>query len=874
MILPVPLQGGNLNGYAIDVHNNVWASSRKGLLYILPEGKKKWKPFKKQLGLQEYSLRYLQLHRGPEDKMWLMADSLLIVVNQGLKVDQKMQISSRNLHLAFLGEHIITTSNSLNSVRTITVYNRQQKTQIKLIDKAQIPVKGKQDFRYSNDHKGNLWILTNSGALAFNGQLQKINDGHIFLEGEFISQVVQDREGNYWFSTIGNGLFMMPNRDAIHYNRDNSLLTTSNIYCFAPDDQGNIFIGGNSNQVYFFDSKKQQLSTRYQLPESDIECMFLDNQQQALYIENSHLRFYDVKTDQYLGGFWAGSTPKDICLYQDKYLVVAAGHGGTLLPRADDSLSYPLPQVYHKNFKKVGMRINLRGQRSRTAHAETSGKRFWIGYISGLFYYEKGNEFELKTPEGASIIAVDIQEDTQGRLWVGTLRQGVFAIKDLKIVQHLNTQTGLVSNTCRVVVQQAGELYLGTDKGLQIYDLQSQTSRVFNQEDGLPSNEIKALHLYQDKIYLGTPAGFTVLNKAFSTINDHPPLIYITGLKIKEVAQPLAPRYRLAYNQNNLTINFTGIAMRSAGRFRYKYRMRGLDSSWTYNSSASNFARYASLPSGQYTFEVKAVNEDGVESEQVAQVKLNIAYPIWEKWWFILLSSLLIIGIFLLILFNRVRSVRRKNKLENALGKATLDTLKLQMNPHFIFNAMSAVQHYMTTNDSKMAGNYLARFAQLMRSVLENSRSEYIDLAEEITMLEGYLTLQRLRFQDSFAFTIKVDEQLDPDEIAVPPMFAQPFIENAIEHGVSQIKSGGRIEISFALENEMVLLQIKDNGVGLEKARQNKQNTYKKHKSMATDITRQRIALYQKSLKKNIRFEIDSQEGGTIVRFWLPFEQL
>ncbi|MEM9340423.1 MAG: tetratricopeptide repeat protein, partial [Bacteroidota bacterium] len=192
--------------------------------------------------------------------------------------------------------------------------------------------------------------------------------------------------------------------------------------------------------------------------------------------------------------------------------------------------------------------------------------------------------------------------------------------------------------------------------------------------------------------------------------------------------------------------------------------------------------------------------------------------------------------------------------------------LRTQMNPHFIFNAIAAIQDYMVQGEGKQAATYLSKFSKLIRQVLDNSRTEFISLDQELNMLENYLYLQNLRRDIPFTFNIVVDDALDPEEVAIPPMFAQPFIENAIEHGLASV-ADARVEIQFSKSDDYLSLIIEDNGVGYGKT----EVKVKGHTSHATRITEERIALYRKATKKEITFTIERLTNVTQVAFQLPF---
>ncbi len=214
---------------------------------------------------------------------------------------------------------------------------------------------------------------------------------------------------------------------------------------------------------------------------------------------------------------------------------------------------------------------------------------------------------------------------------------------------------------------------------------------------------------------------------------------------------------------------------------------------------------------------------------------------------------------------------RKVEKEKNLAQESRNQLLRSQLNPHFLFNALSSIQMFLISKGQGLqALEYLSKFAKLMRRILENSRENYVSLEDEITTLRHYLDLQKIRFDNKFHYQIEVDTDSSPSEILIPPMFAQPFIENSLEHGISD-KVDGRIEISFLESNGFLKFRVEDNGVGITRSTKLKEE--KGHKSLATIITQDRIELLKKQLKRNIRFSVsDRQENGHVTGTQVLFE--
>lgn len=224
----------------------------------------------------------------------------------------------------------------------------------------------------------------------------------------------------------------------------------------------------------------------------------------------------------------------------------------------------------------------------------------------------------------------------------------------------------------------------------------------------------------------------------------------------------------------------------------------------------------------------------------------------------------------------------RQNKMKNEHKTVLLEQklLRLQMNPHFIFNALSNILNFVDRNDNKNASNYLTTFSKLLRTTLESTREDMVPFEKELNSLKNYLELQKLRYKKKFDYHIEVDENIDEEDMSIPPMLVQPFIENAIEHGIRHKKMPGRIDVRFFLQDKKILCEVEDDGVGREKAWEAEAKERTGHKSLATDIIRDRIKNLNKKFKQKIQLEIidiisESKEvTGTKVLLDLPYHSV
>jgi hypothetical protein len=353
--------------------------------------------------------------------------------------------------------------------------------------------------------------------------------------------------------------------------------------------------------------------------------------------------------------------------------------------------------------------------------------------------------------------------------------------------------------------------------------------------------------------------------------------VYINQVKVSNRDTSIDQNLTLSHEQNNIVISYVGISYKSRGSMIYKYRLLGSENSddWIYSKETSVSFPY--LAPGNYTFEVFASTKEGVWSINSATYSFEILPPYWKTWWFkliiILFAAITLTSLFL----YRLHVIQEKNRMMVKLNKYMLQALNRQMNPHFIFNALNTIQSFFIKNDKITSLHILSRFTTLMRRVLNNSREDMISLNEEIETLKNYIELESFRFQDKFEYEFLVDPSLPINNLKIPPLLLQPYVENAIIHGLRhRISPGGKLTVQIFQTENHLCCRIIDNGIGRSLAEEMK--TVKPgHISLGTKISSQRIDLISHMSNMDIKIEYtdlidDNKKGcGTQVDIVIPF---
>ena len=276
---------------------------------------------------------------------------------------------------------------------------------------------------------------------------------------------------------------------------------------------------------------------------------------------------------------------------------------------------------------------------------------------------------------------------------------------------------------------------------------------------------------------------------------------------------------------------------------------------------------YPSLPPGNYIFEVKAVNEDGLESAVIGSVQIHVNKPYWQQWWFYVLVGLSGALLVLAVSWQIIRSNNNKARIASELIASQLTAIRAQMNPHFMYNTLNSIQDLVLKSDVKNSNYYLSRFSSLMRKILEFSSLEKITVAEEMEMLGNYLELEKLRFGTEFSYELKISG-INTERRWIPTLIIQPFVENAVKHGLLHKKGSKLLTVEFSSDQYATLVKITDNGVGRKRSDEIRKQSPLPHRSFATGAVQKRLELLNKGRNAKISYHLDDlynddQPAGT-----------
>ncbi|NSW93745.1 MAG: histidine kinase [Bacteroidales bacterium] len=455
--------------------------------------------------------------------------------------------------------------------------------------------------------------------------------------------------------------------------------------------------------------------------------------------------------------------------------------------------------------------------------------------------------------------------------------------------KYFNTSNGLSNNTTYSILKdKSGFIWVSTNSGISRIDPKTGLIRIFDSSDGQNITEFNsdAAFVAEDGEFLlggiGGIVSFYPDSVALLQNTFFKQGILLTDFKVsgesRIFSKPLttADTLTLPKGDNNFQINFSSSDFTNSEKTIYRYMLEGVEDKWTETTWRNRSVSYSNLDPRWYTFRIQATDRNGQWSAS-RELKIRIEPYFYQTRLFRIAVPLFVIAILATILIAYILHIRQKERMKQ--DELRLNALRGQMNPHFIFNSLNSINYFISNNDKLSANSYIADFSRLIRSILANLDRNYVPFETELKSLIDYIRIEHLRFGDKFDYSIVTEEKVNYSNMEVIPGLVQPFIENAIWHGIRSLENRkGFISVKFKLpENDRVKCIIEDDGIGRNLASE-KRMPGENHVSKGISIVAERLRLLSKLTGKNFEFEItdlypDREETGTRVLVEIPFRK-
>ena len=937
------IKDGLINNYIFTIQedslHNLWIGTNNGLSYYNgiqfknyhPQGKQK------QTWIQEISID----HTG---RLWLATNHGVMIMQKGkfTNISEKMHENKTIINTIFVDQKngiwygtadglykINETKKGFNSEKygkskgfynnSITCIKQDQSGRLWIgtYGDGVYVYSGNQFFRIDEhqelykqtildiyfDNQNHVWLATlNKGVVQYHPQEKNFSwlteqEG---LSNNHVRSIIQDNSGNFWFGTSGGGVCHYFGKQFTMYDKSSGLAGNF-IYSIFRDSKQRLWVGNSDKGVSVYDSsvfKNYSSINGF----SDVKVKAItEGVDGEIYIgtDGQGLFIFDgtgFKPIPELNKRYIRAMVKD---HQNNIWIATAGHGLYQLSKSNQIIE----------LKNYTTNDGLLHPRLTSLWVDKKG-RIWYGTENNGIGFVQDNQVQpltFTTKKGLPSNAIRcVSEDLNGCLWIGTAGDGIASIgiyqSDYPIKKYDHHQGLTSSNIYLICIDQEQHIICGSEAGLDQISINNERKitqiKHFGKGEGFTGIETCQNSVWKDSdgtIWFGTINGLIKYNPSNMVKNNHEPMTNITDIKLFYETLSETPyktftgdwnqvhKLILPYNENHLTFDFMAVNFSNPQAVRYQWKLKGFDKNWSPVSVQHSFS-YPNLSPGDYTFMVKACNEDGIWNKEPVQLHFTIKKTFWFTWWFIIICIVSIGGIVILVFkwqMNRIQKQaaekQQKIQLEKDLVELEQKALRLQMNPHFIFNALNSIQSQIGTHQEQNARYYLAKFSRLMRQILDNSRQSTITLEEEIHTLENYLLIEKFCNGDRFDYSIQVDEKIEKDYVRIPPMLLQPFIENAIKHGLKHMNGKrGKILVEFTEKNNQLECSVTDNGIGRKKSEElnkNSKETY--HQSTALIVTQERLDLLKKdthiqSMEMIDLYDNQGEASGTKVIIRIP----
>jgi hypothetical protein len=487
-----------------------------------------------------------------------------------------------------------------------------------------------------------------------------------------------------------------------------------------------------------------------------------------------------------------------------------------------------------------------------------------IGTNSGLFYLKNQNKGLVNIPFTKNDRIRKIVNCKNYSLLICTKGNGII-FKHKGVWKNLNERNGLISNNVSDALEDnQGNIYAASKYGISKIEFLNTGLKVtnLNSTHGIINDDVICLAEWKNKIFTGTEDGFFGFEQEVLTENKVKPIVTID--KISTMNQSNDTNI-FSYNNNDIKIQFSTNTYRNYGNIIVRYKLKNNDKTYYKEVVKNGQVNLLHLEPGEYNFQIQVANNSGNWSD-IASKTFIIKKPYWQQIWFIIGSILIVIVITGVTIRRKLKKdFKRKqefNYFEYQIQELKNKSLRLQMNPHFLFNALNSIQGLYADGNISSAKNYIQELSKLLRLVLEASKDDLVAIDIELKLVDHYLKLLKHTYSKELSYVIEVSPTLNKFELLIPPLITQAFIENAYLHGISPSKRDGKIIVLIKDLGNSILLVVEDNGIG--RVASNNLNKNIKHTSSGIRITEDRINLHSNNSTSNLRI-IDLYDGANAI---------
>lgn len=710
----------------------------------------------------------------------------------------------------------------------------------------------KERYMYLSDSTF-IGLNSQKGYRYFKLKDKLVTSSSMLMPELFVSAFHKSTDNTQLFGTFGSGILVFPNPKIVKKNYDYLFLGIAT----SPDNQ--VAVSTRSGEVFSVNENGLKLIEKTSVNVDDV-----------WYVGESNYG-HDFIYDNPKKGV---NATKDVKVINEDVLMIA-NMAQIYLRVCREGVS--LGNIHSRYGSHKLDKLIFNNERFSSVNWNEKDSMFY--YSTNFGVYSRGwsgskiNEYLLNNePFQSNDLLLHENE-----LVCATTDHGILFYNEFNVVSQISEKNGLKSNNVEQIDIRNNILFILSKDGFQAYDLRLKNFIPIGISDGLTVEEVTKFAVSKDKLWLLEKHGYYDVNisdlqlkeNSFSISNLYVDSICVNG---KVVNSELIDEFDYMNNHFEFYFDYRDVVTKQETEILYT--LEGFYDDWKSKTSYENKVEFQSLPPGNYVFKIKAKRR--LKESNWFVYEFKIKPPFWQAWWFYIIIGLVLVVLVTVYFRIRIRKIKKddlikleKQKLLTDAIDSKLKALRSQMNPHFIFNSLNSIQALILRKDTEKSYDYVVMFADLVRKTLRYSDRDFIDIEEEIEFLETYLKLESLRMKNDFKFEINYNFKKD---IQIPSLMVQPFIENAIHHGLLHKEGRKLLSINFEFEKEMTCTII-DNGIGREKAKEIRERQHKTHKSFSLEATKQRMKIIEQQHEKSFGYEFfDEVPSGTKVILKIPFK--
>jgi len=675
-----------------------------------------------------------------------------------------------------------------------------------------------------------LWLAGTRSGISNISDIKKNQLSETMYADYLISDVYKDNEGNLLLSTFNNGVFVVPNCEIPDVLPS---LQGQSVVSIEQDNDFGILMGTLQGQLLSF--QKNQYKVLSNNGNRPLQAVYSWPNFPYIIFDDGQVKAYNKKSGK-LTVLLSGSL-KDATLVNEKSVCLALNTSICKITiDGEDSFKRENSQSF-----KI---------RTYSIEQEPTTKSIFIATSEGLKILKTDLSVENATYRNEILFANDIALDAQS-IYVSTKSNGIVVFKQDKAVQQIIPILNQKPVEVHKLVVHGNQLYTLSSEGFVVFDKNGLVLIQLNKVQGFSTNKIFDFEIIDNQVWISHSKGVQKLSINQLKSNKESPLIKITKIEVNDRQIIGLNAQTFDNDQRKFRFVISSPTLRNKENIKYHYKLLGYEERWVTSNYTENEIVYNGLGPGTYTFVIKVENS-GKISEPISY-SFSILSPLYLRWWFIIGTSLLVILIITLIYRYMLNSQRKKSEMINELNFSKLTAIQSQMNPHFIFNALNSIQDLVLKGDIDNSYTFITKFSNLIRRTLNYSDKDFVDFEQEIKLLELYLSLEKLRFKKELDYTITIDNSAD---IMIPPLLIQPFIENALVHGLLHKEGSKKLSIHFQVKESLICV-IEDNGVGREKAKAIKIRQHSEHESFSGKAILKRFEILSSVMNSKFGYEFE-----------------